>query len=239
LKVPEPKKLPSGSWRVQLYVNGQRISITRPTARECKTEAALLKAEVAAGKKIALASGRDLTLSQAIDRYINSKSNTLSPSTIAGYEYIKSHRFQSVANVKLCDIKNWQRVCDAEARLCSAKTVKNAWGLVSSVLRENGIDAPKITLPQIVPNERPWLNPDEITVFVKAIKGTPCEIGALLALHGLRRSEILALTECMLIGGWSDNYTMHKIYTHLAKSDIDKYSDVMKNFYSENENDLS
>jgi len=28
LKIPEPKKLPSGSWRIQMQVNGKKYSIT-------------------------------------------------------------------------------------------------------------------------------------------------------------------------------------------------------------------
>ena len=48
-------------------------------------------------------------------------------------------------------------------------------------------------LPQIVPKERPFLEPEHIKPFIKAVHGTNVEIPALLALSSLRRSEIMAL----------------------------------------------
>lgn len=85
-------------------------------------------------------------------------------------------------------------MCNDEAVLCSAKTLKNAWRFVCSVLRESGITPPSVSLPQSVPAEKPFLSPDDIKKFVKAVHGKPCEIPALLALSSLRRSEICALT---------------------------------------------
>jgi len=38
----------------------------------------------------------------------------------------------------------------------------------------------------------------------------------------------------MEIGGWADATTMHKIYTHIAKSDIERYQTAMMQFYSDN-----
>ena len=42
--------------------------------------------------------------------------------------------------------------------------------------------------------ERPWLSPEQIPVFLDAVRGKQCELPALLALHSLRISEILDLT---------------------------------------------
>lgn len=80
-----------------------------------------------------------------------------------------------------------------EAGKVSAKTVKGAWGLVKTVLTQNGIDPGPVTLPQIVEKDEPWLTPDEIKVFLKAIEGSSFEYAALLALHSLRRSEVMAV----------------------------------------------
>ena len=42
----------------------------------------------------------------------------------------------------------------------------------------------------------------------------------------------------MEIGGWSDATTMHKIYTHIAQSDIKRYQTAMTIFFSsENANE--
>lgn len=335
--IPKPKPLPSGSYRIQITINGERMSITRDTEQECYTEAMALKTAELENRETKKAQGKNLTLSQAINNYIEIRTNTLSPSTIGGYKYIQKYRFKSVMQKKLAEISDWQKVCNLEAKSCSAKTLKNAWGFVASVLSENGITPPKITLPQIVSQERPWLEPEQIKTFVGAVKGKPCEIGALLALHSLRRSEILGLTwdkvnlkkgtirvegasvrgedgkliskptnknsssrrtvpimipalsdalnaakdkngrvvncsvdvlrrqinkvcaennlpqvgvhglrhsfaslayhlgmpekECMLLGGWSDNQTMHKIYTHLSEYDVTKYAKAMQDFY--------
>lgn len=80
-----------------------------------------------------------------------------------------------------------------EARCVSAKTLKNAWGLVHTVVKAaTGIDV-EVSLPQVIPNEREFLDSDEIGIFIQAIKGKRVEAAALLALSSLRRSEILAL----------------------------------------------
>ena len=193
LKIPKATKLPSGMWRIQLRLNGTSISITEPTEKACIKQAELTKAEYNAGKKFEASS--PLTLSQAIDKYIEDKRNVLSPATIKGYRSIQTCRFQNVMYKKAAEIKNWQKVVNEESYLCSAKTLDNAYGFIKSVLKYNGIEAVDVKLPQIVPNEREWLEPEQIPIFLNAIKGHPCEIGALLALHSFRRSEIFALTK--------------------------------------------
>lgn len=192
MKVPEPRKMSSGNYYIQLRLGGKSISVTAPTEAECKNKAALIKAQykTSAPKQTRVAT--PLTLEKAISAYIKSKSNTLSPSTIRGYNTIKNTRFQSVMKKPISSVKNWQSVCNDEAAECSAKTLKNAWGLVKTVLNENGITT-NVKLPQVPVAEKQYLTPDEIKVFVKAVKGKECEIPALLALHSLRRSEILAL----------------------------------------------
>ena len=88
----------------------------------------------------------------------------------------------------------WTRAINAEASKCSPKTLKNAWGFISSVLKKRlKMNPPLVTLPQIPPNERPFLSAEQIKVFVGAVKGTEVEIPALLGLSSLRRSEICGL----------------------------------------------
>ena len=36
----------------------------------------------------------------------------------------------------------------------------------------------------------------------------------------------------MEIGGWSNDKTMNEIYTHIARSDIERYKNEMWNFYN-------
>ena len=88
---------------------------------------------------------------------------------------------------------NWQALVNAESKLCSAKTLKSAYMFICSVLRENGVTPPRVKLPQVVSNTRPFLDPEQIASFLTAVRGQNCEMAALLALHSLRRSELLSV----------------------------------------------
>jgi integrase len=200
MQVPKARKLPSGSWFIQMRLSGESIPVTARSEKECINQAMLIKAqhkaEDGARKRADRRERKDgPTLRQAVDRYIAVRSNTLSPSTIGGYTTIQRTRFKGVMDSPLRSISNWQAVCNAEAKLISAKTLKNAWLFIVSVLREQGIDAPKVKLPQVIQKDKAYLEPDQIPIFLSAIKGKACEIPALLALHSLRRSEIWAMPE--------------------------------------------
>lgn len=192
MKVPKARKVSSGNWFIQLRLNGESVPVTAPTEKECIRLAALIKAEYMAGQRV-VNDKTNVTLEQAIDSYISSKKNTLSPSTLRGYSVIKNNRLQSVMHKPIRSINNWQALFDAEAAHLSPKTVKNTHRFIKSVLKEVGCAMPQITLPQIEQKERLWLEPDQILKFIDAVKGEPCEIPALLALHSLRLSEIMAL----------------------------------------------
>lgn len=190
MKIPKPEKLPSGSYRVRLRLDGQSVSITKPTEREAIREAELIKAQHRNDIKTR-PTGGNVPLHAAIDDYISSRENVLSPATIRGYRVIQKYRFQTYTNRPIGSI-NWQRAVNEESRLVSAKTLKNSWGFVRSVLMENGLDV-SVRLPAVPVAEKEWLTPEQIPVFLEAVKGQPCEIPALLALSSLRRSEIFAL----------------------------------------------
>lgn len=192
IKVPTPRQLPSGSWTVQIMVNGQRISITEETERACIARAMATKEQMLAP----LDKSKKPTLSRAIDNYIEARQNILSPSTLRGYRIIQRWRFEDAMSrpVDFYAEKDWQRIVNREAKICSSKTLKNAWGLVSAVIREETGQRLTVNLPQIISQERDFLQPDEIQLFVAAAKGERYEIPALLALCSLRVSEIKALT---------------------------------------------
>lgn len=193
MKVPEPRKLKSGTWFCQLRLNGVSVPVTGATKTECKDAAALIKSEYRTHKREIVARGSKPTLRQAIDAYITRRENTLSPSTITGYRRIQSGRFKTIMDKSIDQIRDWQDVCDKEAALCSPKTLKNAFFFVCSVLKENGITTPQVTLPTMIPHTREWLEPDQIKKLVASVKGTNEELTVLFGLHGLRRSEILGL----------------------------------------------
>lgn len=191
MKIPKARQLPSGAWFCRVRIDGQDIAITRDTEKEAVAEAMAVKA----GIKDAAKKPKRKTLTQAIDEYIDARRNIISPSTIRGYKIIQDNRFQTMMkkDVFLVTQDQWQRAVNAEARLVNAKTLTNSWRFVSSVIHESTGKAISVQLPQIVRNERPWLTPEQIPIFVQAVKGTNIEIPALLALSSLRCSELLDL----------------------------------------------
>ena len=186
IKIPTPRKR-GQKWYVDLRREG--VTVIENTEAEAKAKAVAIRAGFVDVKKRPSA----VTLEKAIDNYIEVRSNVLSPSTLVGYKSVKKNRFKSVMQCPVADIKDWQEVINAEAAICSPKTVKNAWGLIRPAIEAAGVDLPKVKLPQLVPKEPVFLTPEQISVFVTAVKGTPVEIPALLGLHSLRRSEIAAL----------------------------------------------
>lgn len=193
MKVPKPRKLKSGTWFIQLRLNGESIPVNALTEKDCIRQAELLKAEYRNGKRAQIKT--EITLYDAIDNYITSRNNILSPSTIRGYRIIQRNRFKSISGMPLEKVKNWQQVINVECQNCSPKTVRNAFGFITSVLKENNIHVPNVSLPPIVKNERPFLEPTEIKTLINAVKSTDVEMAVLLGLHSLRRSELLAVTK--------------------------------------------
>ena len=192
MKVPEPRKLPSGNYFIQLRLNGVSIPITAETATECKNIAELTKAEHRVGKTAIKKTPKETTLQEALDKYIQARTGKLSPATIRSYKICASSRFGDYKNKKLAKIK-WQDMIDDELEDVSEKTVKNCWSLVSSSLKYVGYPVPNVTLAKTVVPDLNFLQPEEIKLFCEAIKDRNYEIPCLLALHGLRLSEIRGL----------------------------------------------
>lgn len=192
------KKLPSGSWRCQVFdftdADGKRHykSFTADTRKEAEYEAA----EFALNKKSrGNASGKKLK--EAYEEYIEGRSAVLSPSTIREYKRSKRCDLQGLMNVKVCDITQdqIQREINKESVTHSPKSVRNMHGLLSAVLKTYRPDfALNTKLPE---KRRPKLhvpNDNEILEIMRITKDTPMEIPILLAAFGpMRRSEICAL----------------------------------------------
>lgn len=179
----------SGTWFIQLRLNGRSIPVSALSKKECIRQAELIKAEHRAGKREA-ALKTDKTVRELMTDYIAALPANTSPATIRGYEIIKKHRFQSVLDERPEKI-DWQTAIDTED--AAPKTVKNAWGLVSACLRAAGRTVPAVRLPKGKSKPRPFLEPDEILKVLPLLEGRKYEIPALLALHSLRSSEIMGL----------------------------------------------
>lgn len=191
MKIPKARQLPSGAWFCRVRVGDQDISITRPTEKEAVAEAMAIKAGIKEAEK----QPKKITLTKAIDDYIDARRNLLSPATIRGYKLIQDNRFQSMMkkDITVVTQDQWQRAVNVEAKRLSSKTLINSWRFLASVIVEATGKTVTVHLPQLVPNERPWLTPEQVTTFVAAVKGSKVEIPALLALSSLRSSELLDL----------------------------------------------
>ena len=198
MNVPKPRKLSSGNYFIQMRLGGESVSVTARTSAACIKEATLIKAEYLAGKRAPKQEEQhdQETMSSLIDKFIDKKSNTLSPSTIRGYRAIQKNRFKGTMERRASDIglNEWQSIANAEAALCAPKTLKNAYDFIKTVVLDGtGVKMPDITLPGAIENKIAFLQPEEIKIFVDAVKDTKYAIPALLALSSLRISEIYAL----------------------------------------------
>ena len=191
------KKLKSGNWRVLVYEytdeNKKRHykSITAPTKKEAEYRAAEYILNRTSD------SYEDLTLRAAYDHYISSKSAVLSPSTIAGYERYKKLYFSKLMPMKLSKITPQliQVAINELSANHSSKTVRNAHGLLHSVIKTY---YPKIdidtTLPQKVKPDYVIPTTEDINKLLE-VADERIRVPILLASNGgLRRSEICALT---------------------------------------------
>lgn len=192
------RKLPSGNWRVRVYdgknAEGKAFykSFTAPT----KKQAEYLAAEYIAGKRSQTASD-SRTLAEAYARYIEIKKNTLSPATVREYMRAAKHDFPELMPLRLSKLT--QEAVQSAVNIMSAthspKSVRNAHGLLSAVLR---MFAPEIRLntrmPQARKSEIYVPTEQEVENLVRSIGGTELEKAVLLAAFGsLRRSECCAL----------------------------------------------
>lgn len=200
VKLPKIEQLPSGAWHTRVLIDNRRISITRDTYDECVAEYLALKSGVMESKS--QGSQNKVSLGEAVDAYINSTRDLVrrgrrSPSTVYGYVRYRNNTFQSAMryNVYTTTDQRWQQAIDDEKKMGrSSKYIKNAWGLMSAAIKKETGRQPKVVLFEKEENERPFLEPEQIDIFVEAIKGQPIEIPALLCLSSLRRSEMLGLT---------------------------------------------
>lgn len=204
------KQLPSGSWRVQVYAGkdtaGKRryLSFTALTRKEAEYQALQWQLHYKEISRDASA----MTLAEAMDKYIASKDGILSPSTIRGYDIIRRNHLQGLMETRLNRITPAmvQEAINQEAKpytdsrgrtqTPTPKSVRNIHGLLSAVLREY---CPALhlntTLPQKRLTEQAYLEPEQIGVLLRAVRGNDMEIPVLLALWlSLRSSEVTGLT---------------------------------------------
>lgn len=194
IKLPKIEQLSSGAFHTRVLIAGRRVSITKDSYDECVAEYLALKHGVMEARENT--KKKNKTLEEAVNEYITARKEYRSPSTIYGYERYKKNTFQSMmkVNVFTATDQDWQNAIREEKRKGrSPKYIENAWSLMAASIESVTKRRPEVMLFPEEKNERPYLEPDEIDIFVAAIKGMDVEIPALLCLSSLRRSELLAL----------------------------------------------
>ena len=188
------EKLKSGSYRISQTYKGKRYRVTvdhKPSTKE----ATLLLAEQMKGfheKEISSSS-----FEGACRRYIDDRSNVCSPSTLRSYEQILRNMPEWFRELNVYDIeqKHVQKLINEYSEVLSPKSVRNAHGLISGVLKE---ERPDVVLRTKLPAKKAedvYIPSDEeVRSILQAVKGSRYEVPLYLAVFGLRRSEICALT---------------------------------------------
>lgn len=191
------KKLPSGSWRCRASYTDEKgerksKSFTASTKREAESLAAVFLTEREHDNK-----AENITLGQLADRYIETRSNLLSPTTIAAYKKIKRNAFLDLLDVRVGMLTKqmYQKAINSYAAGRTYKTVANAHAFYNTVLKENSIYiGDKVILPQKDKKEITIPTTEELNSFLSLLEGSRLELYVMFAVYlGLRRSEIFAL----------------------------------------------
>ena len=194
LSRPRPVELPSGRWRCQVMLSGKRFDVIEDDPAIAHAKALALKAGIMEQKKPVA----ELTVGEAIDRYIESKDAVLSPSTLRGYKSLRKNVFPPIQDIPLRSLTQEavQRFINAMAKDHSPKYIANTHGLLSAAVTAYRPDMIlRTTLPQKEKKEISIPTMEEIQFLAGKAAGTKFELPFLLAAWmGLRTSEIRGLT---------------------------------------------
>lgn len=196
------KKLPSGSWRVQVYdytdMNGKRHykSFTcddpSPAGRR---KAEFMAAQYAQEKETR--SHSEKTFSQALTDYIAAREPVVSPRTVLNYRRMQKKDLNFLCDIKIADITQEiiQEFVNQDVKIHAPKTVRDNHGLIAAVIKQ---ERPEFALNTVLPKQvRPQLyipSDEDVKSLISLAAGTELELPILLAAFGpMRRGEICAL----------------------------------------------
>lgn len=208
--MPKAKKLPSGSWRCQVFDHYEIISLPDGSTKKKRiyksftstdpSRSGKKDCELAASLWMAKRQGKHdckKLFGQAADEYIKNRESVLSPSTIREYKSLRRNYLSELENIKVDDITQMdiQRCINLCAVGRSPKTVRNIHGLISAVMKTYRPDmALNTALPQRVKPELYIPSDNDIKSILEAVRGTEMELPVMLAAFGpMRRGEIAAL----------------------------------------------
>lgn len=189
------KKLPSGSWRAQVYsyTDHQGKKHYESFTASTKREAEMLAAQFANDNDRKRT--QDYTVKECIEQYIQSNKAVLSPSTIRGYE-MDLKRMTTLYNIRIRKINSVtiQSFVSELSEKYSPKTVKNTYALLMASLAFCGIENNfRIHLPTIPKKSKTAPENEQIVALYKMASHKMKVAIMLAAFHSLRRGEICGL----------------------------------------------
>ena len=181
--------LKSGNYRVSEMRDGKRYRVIldhEPSQKEAKKIFDKMEGKIQ----------NSTPFRDAAEKYIELKSNVLSPSSIRGYKIIVRHLDEDFLKMPLDSINlpRMQLLVNTLATYQAPKTVRNTNAFVMSVLKFYGIEIKSPTLPKKKIKEEYIPTEEDIKRILAEVKGTQYEVPFILGTFGLRRSEICALT---------------------------------------------
>ncbi|MEY8285417.1 tyrosine-type recombinase/integrase [Lachnospiraceae bacterium 50-23] len=254
------KKLPSGRWRALVYSHTESVwddekqsyvskrkyeSFDGDTEDEANFKAAEFKFT-----RNRRSRPEKLTLYEAIDKYINSCDNLLSPTSVYSYRRIQKNAFQNIMDTKIADLTNdiLLQAVNEEAKRPSKKSSKNQtpispktlhdeYGLICTVLRRYVPSLnTNVKLPQKVVKIKEIIEPETIFRIIED-ESVEFKLAVSLAMwlsftkseiRGLKRSSIydghLQINQVIVDAG---NKTIEKkqakVFTRNRKHKIPPY----------------
>lgn len=223
------KQLPSGQWRTLVYshteiVDGRKKRIYESFTADTKKESEFAAAKFAMNKNAVTKA--NITVEKAIQVYIDTKSNILSPSTIRSYRLNAKNHLNGIRQIpvdKLTSVMVQSEVNELSGKGLSPKSVRNIYGMLTAALKEAKPELQlKCVLPQKVKTQIVIPTESDIKLLLKYADPEMQLAIKLGAFMGLRRSEICAIT-------YDDvNFKTNKIFINKALVINEKKEYVVK-----------
>lgn len=215
------KQLPSGSWRVQVYDNELKKTVSftsKLPGKAGKAEAELMAREYQLGLKQKRLKGKKV--GECIDEYIALKENVLSPTTVAEYRRCRKNELAALCDIYVSAItsNDIQKHVNKLSLTMKAKTVRNAHGLLVAVLN---IYAPDLRIRTTLPKVQKKIKQLPLVEDVlRVVVGSDVELPCLLAMWcSLRMSEVRGLKKSDIKNGI---LTIHSTKVRVNNEDVEK-----------------
>lgn len=197
------KQNKNGTWSIRVYAYTDDNGTTHTKMFTASKKSEVLSMARAFEMERDRLSKNNLTVEEALERYISSREKTLSPSTIRAYRINARNHFDEIGRIRVNNldsdiIQDW---IDDLSDDHSPKTVRNVYGLLrSAVLAVRPLLVMNVKLPT---RERPDLytpTNDDIALLLQRSEGDMHLAIGLASFATLRRGEICALHRSDLVG---------------------------------------